>query len=450
MKRVLTMLICVAVLQGTAFAASWTAMDYRPPGLTYCNTNWPDTNTDYSLICRAARQVRGEAFYFATAEHNSNGTHKTGFFQPWMLSNGFLSITGGLWNPMDLYSPAPASTNTATNITYNWSGTTVMSRVVGGDATAFTATSGGLTALGVAGGDHFSRIADAGSGYSDGDIVTVVGGTGDAQTQFQLSCDAERVITAVTTYSPGGYSEQPSDPVSVTGGSGNGLQLTLYDQWGNWMWRGPWTNLPVGSVFRVSKNATTWTGVVSSVETNGLALTSTEASPWTSTEGISFTAADSVLTNVVQYSTWTNYAAPTVPDLTPGQEILETKEWTILLGTNGLKLWIKAVKFWSGYGYFDSQVHFPAAELRNAFVPPFSNVHAVVVQPFNGSLSINGAGTNSQSLMLFPTVATAAGWPAAFNVRQYFAQAGTIAINNMGSCVMTSGVICIAVGRDAP
>lgn len=71
-------------------------------------------------------------------------------------------------------------------------------------------------------------ISVAGSGYKVGDALTLSGGT--------FSLVAKTVVTAIT--STGGvatlsinhhgcYQTVPSNPVSVTGGSGTGLQLTV-------------------------------------------------------------------------------------------------------------------------------------------------------------------------------------------------------------------------------
>ena len=82
-----------------------------------------------------------------------------------------------------------------------------------------------------------ATIASAGSGYTNGDIVTVQGGTYayGAQAQFELTVSGG-VVTAATLYTSansgataraGNYSVFPTGPVSVTGGTGSGLTLNL-------------------------------------------------------------------------------------------------------------------------------------------------------------------------------------------------------------------------------
>ncbi len=58
-----------------------------------------------------------------------------------------------------------------------------------------------------------------GSGYVVGDVLTVVGGVGGAAT-LTVSAVTAGVITAVTITTPGTYTENPTNPVSVTGGAG--------------------------------------------------------------------------------------------------------------------------------------------------------------------------------------------------------------------------------------
>ena len=75
-----------------------------------------------------------------------------------------------------------------------------------------------------------ATIANAGSGYTNDDIVTVQGGTYayGAQAQFELTV-TNGVVTAATLYNgrAGNYSVFPTGPVTVTGGTGSGLTLNL-------------------------------------------------------------------------------------------------------------------------------------------------------------------------------------------------------------------------------
>lgn len=77
-------------------------------------------------------------------------------------------------------------------------------------------------------------IAGGGTGYTDGDVLTVVGGTGTAATLTVQ--ETAGVVDSVVITTAGDYSVLPTNPVSVTGGTGNddatfnltgGVTLTL-------------------------------------------------------------------------------------------------------------------------------------------------------------------------------------------------------------------------------
>jgi hypothetical protein len=70
-----------------------------------------------------------------------------------------------------------------------------------------------------------ATVAGGGSGYTDNDVLTLVGGTGTAAT-FTATVVAG-AVTAVTLTTPGSYSVVPTNPVSVTGGTGTGATLTV-------------------------------------------------------------------------------------------------------------------------------------------------------------------------------------------------------------------------------
>lgn len=69
-------------------------------------------------------------------------------------------------------------------------------------------------------------IAGGGAGYSTNDILTVVGGTGTAMT-LRVTSQAAGVINGIAVETSGYYSVRPTDPVSVTGGTGTGATFTL-------------------------------------------------------------------------------------------------------------------------------------------------------------------------------------------------------------------------------
>jgi hypothetical protein len=88
-------------------------------------------------------------------------------------------------------------------------------------------TAGGVQAtatftMGLAG---VPTITNGGTGYTVGNTLTFVGGTGTAAT-LTVSTVSAGVITGVTIASFGLYTALPSNPISVTGGSGSGATFT--------------------------------------------------------------------------------------------------------------------------------------------------------------------------------------------------------------------------------
>jgi subtilisin-like proprotein convertase family protein len=69
--------------------------------------------------------------------------------------------------------------------------------------------------------------AGTGSGYSVGDILTVVGGTGVAAELVVTSVDGTGAITGFAILQGGLYTVNPTNPVSLTGGTGAGAQANL-------------------------------------------------------------------------------------------------------------------------------------------------------------------------------------------------------------------------------
>ena len=72
-----------------------------------------------------------------------------------------------------------------------------------------------------------AAIAGGGTGYTVGDTLTVSGGTGTIDTELTVSTVSAGVITGVTISNAGSYDSAPSNPVSVTGGSGSSATFNL-------------------------------------------------------------------------------------------------------------------------------------------------------------------------------------------------------------------------------
>lgn len=137
----------------------------------------------------------------------------------------------------------------------------------GGTVTAITGTAAGnaytsfptvaLSAPTTAGGvqatvsvtrlfQNIATIAGGGTGYTVGDTLTVVGGTpvGSAAT-LTVSSVSSGVITAVASANFAQYTALPTNPVSVTGGTGSGATLNL--QWSVLTGTGSYTITNAGS-----------------------------------------------------------------------------------------------------------------------------------------------------------------------------------------------------------
>ena len=119
----------------------------------------------------------------------------------------------------------------------------------GGTVTAVTRTAGGsayttfpsvaISAPTTAGGvqatasvtrmfNSAATIAGGGTGYTVGDTLTVVGGTPiSTAATYTVATVSAGVITSVTVPTSQAYTALPSNPVSVTGGTGSGATLNL-------------------------------------------------------------------------------------------------------------------------------------------------------------------------------------------------------------------------------
>jgi hypothetical protein len=84
-----------------------------------------------------------------------------------------------------------------------------------------TASVTGMSALGTA------VVVNGGAGYTAGDVLTPIGGTGGAATRITVSTVSGGVITAASITANETYTVLPTNPVSVTGGTGSGATFNL-------------------------------------------------------------------------------------------------------------------------------------------------------------------------------------------------------------------------------
>ena len=83
--------------------------------------------------------------------------------------------------------------------------------------------------LAIATGNHCSAVAidGGGTGYTVGDILTVSGGTASHVAKLEVTSVASGVIDGVRVREGGAYSVNPTNPVSVSGGTGSGATFNL-------------------------------------------------------------------------------------------------------------------------------------------------------------------------------------------------------------------------------
>ena len=70
-------------------------------------------------------------------------------------------------------------------------------------------------------------IASGGTGYTVNDVITVSGGTQTTPSTYTVTSVSAGVITGLSLTQYGSYSAVPSNPVSVTGGTGTGATLNI-------------------------------------------------------------------------------------------------------------------------------------------------------------------------------------------------------------------------------
>jgi hypothetical protein len=89
-------------------------------------------------------------------------------------------------------------------------------------------TAGGIQATANAyAGAITTAVTTGGTGYTLNDVITVVGGTGTQSQSYIVSGVSGGAITTLTIQNYGIYTTPPSNPVSVTGGTGSSATLTL-------------------------------------------------------------------------------------------------------------------------------------------------------------------------------------------------------------------------------
>jgi hypothetical protein len=90
-------------------------------------------------------------------------------------------------------------------------------------------TAGGVqaTATVTIGLINVTSIANGGTSYTVGDVLTIVGGTSTVACRVTVTTVSSGVITAVSVTTGGSYTVAPTNPASVTGGTGSGATFNL-------------------------------------------------------------------------------------------------------------------------------------------------------------------------------------------------------------------------------
>ncbi|MFN4082948.1 MAG: T9SS type A sorting domain-containing protein [Bacteroidia bacterium] len=72
-----------------------------------------------------------------------------------------------------------------------------------------------------------STISSGGTGYTVGDILTLVGGVSTTQAQFIVTSASSGVITGLAPWTLGSYTADPIYPASLSGGTGSGATVNI-------------------------------------------------------------------------------------------------------------------------------------------------------------------------------------------------------------------------------
>ena len=453
---ILTALLWAAAAPVVARAQTggrWTSMDYRAPGLVHTDTNNPTTNTDYSVIWRYIRQMRSEAVHFAEVTHQTGGMHQTGSILGIHIADH--ALTNGQYNPQDWYYPGLSTTQWMTNLVAQWTNSCVANSA--GDGT--TLQSVGEPLFWHLTTQETAPVVDPdnpGSGYQTTDYVTLVGGDPISPAICQVVADEMGAVTAVYAIEGGQYLTEQTGSMETTGGNGTGLRVMVTSGFQTFSTFGVFSNLSVGQPIRVDDGTTTtWTGLVASIRSSGKFLTTDPSMPFTTETGLVLSVISSMTTNLMPHATWSVNDATTPIAYDYHLDMLSSNEVTVIIGPNGLKLWIKVLTWYSIYNTWDWNIGWTGPNVDvQPLVPPFTNILALVCKPYGGSQMYISRGdveshwVDGSERMMFPTTATAMGWPASFNVRQFYGQpAATFGLPGWSTLEGTGGVVCIAIGR---
>jgi hypothetical protein len=105
---------------------------------------------------------------------------------------------------------------------------TLTGLMVGSEARIYDANNTELSGIeSVTSGVTYATISNGGASYTVDDILTISGGTYSTQAQLKVESVDAGVITEISIETIGDYTVNPSNPVSVTGGTGTGAKFDL-------------------------------------------------------------------------------------------------------------------------------------------------------------------------------------------------------------------------------
>jgi hypothetical protein len=143
-----------------------------------------------------------------------NDTNISMAFQP--KGTGAINLAAGS-SGVNVSNGGTVTAITRTNSGTNY--TSIPSLVISAPTTAGGVQATATPQLSVSGGGF--TIASGGTGYIVGNTLSVVGGTASQVATFTVATVSAGVITGLTLVTSGSYSVLPSNPISLSGGSGS-------------------------------------------------------------------------------------------------------------------------------------------------------------------------------------------------------------------------------------
>jgi hypothetical protein len=238
-----------ALPNGTSTAASWQATNAADPTNASKILIATNGSTDVQLVSG----INGSGSYLPLAFYNGGAKQVEVGSVPSAVN--YQSLVGSVTTKTPVYSVAGTDTNIALALQSKGTGAIDLAAGSsgvnisnGGTVTAITTTASGasytsapsvtISAPTTAGGVQATAqvyvqatgtytVANGGSGYTVGDTLTFSGGTGSINATATVSTVSAGVITAISFTSGGAYTVVPTNPVSVTGGTGSGATFNL-------------------------------------------------------------------------------------------------------------------------------------------------------------------------------------------------------------------------------